>query len=83
MIHEVSYQGRRYYLHRFVRADAEWRIVSVSRPFYFRHLGIEFAAGAWLTHDASDVLVTFGVEDCEAWLCRIPLRRVLELLRPL
>jgi glycosyltransferase involved in cell wall biosynthesis len=83
LIHEVSYQGRRYYLHRFILADAEWRIVSVSRPFYFRHLGIEFAAGACLTHDAADVLVTFGVEDCEAWLCRIPLRRVLELLRPL
>ena len=83
LIHEVSYQGRRYYLHRFVLADAEWRIVRVSRPFYFRHRGIEFAAGACLTHDGADVLVTFGVEDCEAWLCRIPLRRVLDLLRPL
>jgi hypothetical protein len=79
----VSYQGRRYYLHRFVLADAEWRIVRVSRPFYFRHRGIEFAAGACLTHDGADVLVTFGVEDREAWLCRIPLRRVLDLLRPL
>jgi tetratricopeptide (TPR) repeat protein len=83
LIHEVAFQGRRYYLHRFVLADAEWRIVRVSRPFYFRHRGIEFAGGACLTHDGADVLVTFGVEDCEAWLCRIPLDRVLELLRPL
>jgi hypothetical protein len=83
LVHEVAYQGRRYYLHRFVSVDAEWRIDRVSRPFFFRHRGIEFAAGACLTHDGSDVLITFGVEDCEAWLCRIPLRRVLELLRPL
>jgi glycosyltransferase involved in cell wall biosynthesis len=83
LIHEVAYQGRRYYLHRFVLADAEWRIVRVSRPFYFRHRGIEFAGGACLSHDGADVLITFGVEDCEAWLCRIPLRRVLDLLRPL
>lgn len=83
LIHEVAHQGRRYYLHRFVAVDADWRIARVSRPFFFRHRGIEFAAGACLTHDGSDALITFGVEDCEAWLCRIPLRRVLELLRPL
>lgn len=83
LIHEVAYQGRRYYLHRFARADADWRIRDVSRPFFFRHRGIEFAGGACLTHDDQDVLVTFGVEDREAWLCRIPLRRVLDLLRPL
>jgi hypothetical protein len=83
LIHEVAYQGRRYYLHRFVRVDADWRIDRVSRPFYFRHRGIEFAAGACLSHDGADVLITFGVEDREAWLCRIPLHRVLDLLRPL
>ena len=77
-----AHQGRRYYLHRFVTVDADWRIDRVSRPFFFRHRGIEFAAGACLSHDGSDVLITFGVEDCEAWLARIPLRRVLELLRP-
>ena len=83
LIHEVAYQGRRYYLHRFATVDAEWRIDRVSRPFYFRHLGIEFAAGMCETHDGEGVLITFGVEDREAWLTRIPLRRVLELLRPL
>jgi len=83
LIHEVAYQGRRYYLHRFATVDAEWRIDRVSRPFIFRHRGVEFAAGVCLTHDGADVLITFGVEDREAWLCRIPLRRVLELLRPL
>ena len=83
LIHEVAYQGRRYYLHRFVTVDDQWRIDRVSRPFFFRQRGIEFAGGMCLTHDGSDVLVTFGVEDREAWLCRIPLDRVLGLLRPL
>jgi len=77
-----AHQGRRYYLHRFVTVDADWRIDRVSRPFFFRHRGIAFAAGACLSHDGSEVLITFGVEDCEAWLARTPLRRVLELLRP-
>ncbi len=83
LIHEVAYQGRRYYLHRFVTVDADWRIDRVSRPFFFRHRGIEFAAGACLSHDGADVLITFGVEDCEAWLCRVALRDVLRSLQPL
>jgi tetratricopeptide (TPR) repeat protein len=83
MIHEVALQGRRYYLHRFVGVDPDWRIDRVSRPFFFHHRGVEFAGGATLTHDGADLLVTYGVEDREAWLCRIPLARVLDLLRPL
>jgi tetratricopeptide (TPR) repeat protein len=82
VIHSVAFAGRRYYLHRFLRVDDDWRVTAVSRPFYFRHLGIEFACGACLAHDG-DLLITFGVEDREAWLCRIPLAEVCGLLRPL
>jgi tetratricopeptide (TPR) repeat protein len=82
LIHEVSVQGLRYYLHRFVRVDPDWRIDRVSRPFFFRNRGVEFAGGATLTHEGTDLLITYGVEDREAWLCRIPLAGVLDLLRP-
>ena len=59
LVHEVAFHNLRYYLHRFLRVDDEWRCTSVSRPFYFRHLGIEFACGACLAH-GGDVLITFG-----------------------
>jgi glycosyltransferase involved in cell wall biosynthesis len=83
LIHQVAHHGRRYYEHRFVTVDAAWRVDRVSRPFYFRHHGIEFVVGACLSHDRTEVLITFGVEDREAWLCRVALGDVLGLLRPL
>lgn len=83
MVHEVAYLGRRYYLHRFVRVDEEWRITAVSPPFYFRRLGIEFACGMCLSHAGDDLVLAFGVDDGEAYLARLPLRGALGLLRPL
>jgi glycosyltransferase involved in cell wall biosynthesis len=83
MVHEVAWQGRRYYLHRFVACDREWRIERVSRPFFFRRLGIEYACGMCLTHEGEDLLVTLGVEDREAYLARLPLAAAWSLLREL
>lgn len=83
LVHEVAFHGRRYYLQRFVAIDSQSRITSVSRPFIFFHRGIEFVCGATLSHDGEELLITFGVEEREAWLCRLPLRDALALLRPL
>ncbi|MGH9364192.1 MAG: hypothetical protein ACRD1B_02855 [Thermoanaerobaculia bacterium] len=83
LVHEVAFHGRRYYLHRFVAVDERWRITRASRPFFFRTRGIEFVCGAALAHGGEDLLITLGVEDGEAWLCRLPLRAVASLLRPL
>src|SRR5262249_54791780 len=45
IVHEmVEREGRRHYRHRFVWFDAELRLRGLSRPFYFRERGIEFAA---------------------------------------
>ena len=83
IVHEVAFQGRRYYLHRFLRIDDDWRVVEASRPFFFLRRGIEFPCGAALAHGEEDLPITFGVEDREAWLCRIRLDTVTALLRPL
>jgi hypothetical protein len=83
MVHEVAWQGRRYYLHRFVRVDADWTIDRVSEPFYFHQPGIEFACGMCLAHGDRELLVTYGVEDREAYLARLPLSDVMQSLRPL
>lgn len=82
LVHEVAFSQLRYYLHRFVRTDDEWRITEVSRPFFFLHRGIEFACGMCVSHDG-DLLITLGTEDRDAWLCRVPMDTVLGLLRPL
>lgn len=79
----VAFHGRRSYLQRFLRFDEQWDLRRASRPFTFRGGEIEFPAGACLSHSGADLLVTLGVEDREAWLCRIPLAKVLDLLRPL
>jgi glycosyltransferase involved in cell wall biosynthesis len=82
IVHHVSYQHMRYYLHRFLHVDADWQVVGASRPFFFRKLGIEFAAGACWSHDG-DLLITFGVNDAEAWLCRVSVDALKSMLRPL
>ena len=79
LIHEVSFFGtKRVYSHRFIHltrskvksGDIRWDITSMSRPFHFLELGIEFAAG--LAIDGDDLIASFGVRDAEAWLVRIP-----------
>ena len=71
------------YLDRFLALDEDWRITRASRPFPFQHRGIEFACGACVAHGEKDLLVSFGIEDREAWICRVPLRSIVSSLRPL
>jgi predicted GH43/DUF377 family glycosyl hydrolase len=84
VIHEVAHDkdGRRTYEHRFVAFDSEdWSISGVSRPFVFREArSIEFAAG--LARTPGQLVVSFGVRDCEAWLVELRLTDVMPLLEP-
>ncbi|MCA9876410.1 MAG: hypothetical protein KC442_01465 [Thermomicrobiales bacterium] len=78
----VSFQGgARVYNHRWVWFDAGWRLRQASPPFFLRERGIEFAAG--LAQQESDLLVSFGVWDREAWLGRVALAEVLAMMEPL
>lgn len=70
----------RTYLHRFVKMSTEMRVVAASEPFYFLRRGIEFCAG--LAVDGDRLVVSFGVEDREAYLGELCLRRVLDGLCP-
>lgn len=78
-VHEVAAAGgRRVYEHRFVLFDEDegWEITEVSPPFAFREpRTIEFCAG--LAIDGPDLVASFGVNDAEAWLARVPLGQVL------
>lgn len=65
--------GKRYYQHRFMWYDHEFVLQKVSRPFVFFDKQVEFAAGLALHPTAPQVIVSFGVRDCEAWLGTINL----------
>lgn len=82
LVHEVATDGsRRVYEHRFVLFDenAQWAITKVSPPFAFREpRTIEFCAG--LALDGLCLVASFGVNDAEAWLARMPLSAALDLL---
>jgi len=63
LAHEVAYrENERFYLHRFIRFDSDFRITSVSEPFYFARLdGIEFCAG--LGWDGDQLVASFGMNE--------------------
>jgi tetratricopeptide (TPR) repeat protein len=78
--HEVvDADDGRVYLHRFVRLGADERrtVVAVSPAWVFAHHGIEFCAG--LAVEGEDVVMTYGIEDREAWALRVPTSQVLSL----
>ena len=83
IVHEVAVsQGRRVYEHRFVAFDeeADWKIVRVSPPFAFLETrSIEFCAGLCVNDDES-LMASFGVRDAEAWLARISIDDVVNIM---
>jgi hypothetical protein len=82
IVHDVSWPGgnARIYLHRFVLLSADFKIVSMTDPFYFERKGIEFCAG--LAYDGKQQLVaSFGVEDRVAYFGVFDLASVVAKLR--
>ena len=80
--HYVETPWRRYYSHRFVWYDNEFRLGKVSRPFYFKDKVIEFVAGLCEhpTPQAEGLVITFGFRDCEAWIALVKKQHVWDFL---
>jgi len=84
VIHEAKDTSHgREYAHRFVALDADGIARAASDAFCFRKPGVEFAAGLAFNHDDSELVVSFGADDGEAWLATVPASAVRALLRPL
>jgi hypothetical protein len=68
VVHDVAFPpgGGRLYLHRFVRLDDRLRLVSMTEPFYFERLGIEFCAG--LAQVGDKLVASYAVNDGSARL---------------
>jgi tetratricopeptide (TPR) repeat protein/predicted GH43/DUF377 family glycosyl hydrolase len=70
-IHEVALTPgtqRRVYFHRFVWFDADLNLRRVSIPFVFNKPRFEFCAGLAWAKDGEKLIVSYGVDDREAWL---------------
>ena len=83
VVHEVVFdEHNAYYMHRFMGLDKEFKIKTLSKPFFFKHKGVEYCSGMTLDHSGKNLLLTIGVEDREAYLVTIPLSEVKSLLEP-
>ena len=72
LVHEAGLRDKqRHYRHRFVWFDEATKLRGVSRPFFFAKRGVEFAAGLAWHPDGKRLVVTYGVEDSEAWIATV------------
>lgn len=82
LVHETiplpDYERR--YTHRFVYMDKDLHITKVSRPFIFRHSGVEFCCGMVIDHSGTKLVMPIGIEDQEAFLCVVELNTVRSML---
>lgn len=82
VVHEVisGNESKRIYSHRFVdlvRDEVDiFRLSAISPSFSFTGSRIEFCAG--LALDRNDLLISFGVNDAQAFLARVPLVAINE-----
>lgn len=85
IVHEIFHlpDYERRYTHRFLYLDKNFSVKLASKPFTFRHLGIEYCCGMILDHSGSELIIPIGVEDREAYLCFVDKRAVRSLLEPL
>lgn len=80
VVHDVSFLGSgRIYLHRFVLIDDKLQLVSMTDPFYFEKLGIEFCAGLALVD--GKLVASYAVNDGSARLGIFDWERIRRALR--
>lgn len=70
----------RYYQHRFVTYDADFKLNRLSRPFVFQDKVIEFCAGMCWHPDNEHLVISYGFRDAEARLGKIHAGDVERLL---
>jgi glycosyltransferase involved in cell wall biosynthesis len=79
-VHDVAFPGSgRIYLHRFVLIDDKLELVSMTDPFYFEKLGIEFCAGLALVD--GKLVASYAVNDSSARLGIFDWARIRRALR--
>jgi len=79
VVHKRVLEKKRvYYQHAFVELSRDFKILRVSRPWYFDAPTVEFCAGLCLAGDSA--ILSYGHMDREARLLKLPLSIVENLL---
>jgi hypothetical protein len=63
-----------------VRYAPDGAVTGMSMPFYFHDKQIEFAAGLAYFPERRQLMASYGVRDCEAWVARMGLDDVLAFI---
>ena len=71
------------YRHRFVWLDRSWVLRGVSLPFFFIKRGLELASGLAWHPDGKRLLISYGVDDAQAWLATVDADEVRHALAEL
>lgn len=82
-VHEVVFNQNAYYMHRFLQLDKDFNLMSMSKPFFFKHKGVEFCCGMTLDHSNKNLILTIGVEDREAYVVTVDRNVVRAMLEPI
>jgi glycosyltransferase involved in cell wall biosynthesis len=83
LVHEarpVPGRPNRYYQHRFVSLSDAGELLGISPPFVFHDKQIEFAVGLIYLPAKQQLVASYGVRDCEAWLATMDLDEVLDFI---
>lgn len=85
LVHEVALlpDAQRVYMHRFLFLNRDWQITQTSKPFIFKHKGVEYCCSMTLDHSGNKLLLPIGLEDREALICFVDCKVVRSMLRPL
>jgi glycosyltransferase involved in cell wall biosynthesis len=82
IVHEAIDPGdyRRNYIHRWAWFNEDHTLRRLSLPFHFHDRQIEFAAGLAMHPNGEDLVISYGVRDCEARIARVAAIEVSAML---
>jgi glycosyltransferase involved in cell wall biosynthesis len=82
VVHEAltGPDGKRTYWHRFAYFDHDGTFRRLSMPFVFFERQIEFCAGLAQHPNQSDLILSFGVRDAEAYVATVSMEEVAHML---
>lgn len=85
LVHEVVLQSdlSRCYVHRFLFLDTNFKVIKITKPFYFQHHGVEYCCSMTINHEADELILPLGLEDKEAHLYFFDCDSIRSLLYPL
>jgi tetratricopeptide (TPR) repeat protein len=61
LTHEVIHKDTRKYCHRFLKYSSNWDLLSISYPFYFQELFVEFSLS--IMYNNNDLMIVYSNRD--------------------